>query len=79
MVPWHNANTKIFPSWGSLCTCGAGLFWALYIYFGHQVVQQNIGMYALTIAIGLSAFTLLPFGLWNNAPALPDTQYGVKR
>jgi len=56
----------------------AGLFWALYIYFGHRVVQQNIGMHALTIAIGLSALTLLPFGLWNNAPALMDTQYWGK-
>lgn len=41
-------------------------------------MQQNIGMHALTIAIGLSALTLLPFGLWSNAPALLDTQYWGK-
>ena len=51
---------------------------AFYIYFGHRVVQQNIGMHALTIAIALSALTLLPFGLWSNAPALLDTQYWGK-
>lgn len=61
-----------------MCALGAGLFWAFYIYFGHRVVQQNIGMHALTIAIGLSALTLLPFGLWSNAPALLDTQYWGK-
>ena len=78
MVPWHDANTEHFSYLGAACALGAGLFWALYIYFGHRVVQQNIGMHALTIAIGLSALTLLPFGLWNNTPALIDTQYWGK-
>ena len=78
MVPWHDANTEHFSYLGAACALGAGLFWAFYIYFGHRVVQQNIGMHALTIAIGLSALTLLPFGLWSNAPALLDTQYWGK-
>lgn len=78
MVPWHDANAQNFSYIGAVCALSAGLFWALYIYFGHRVVQQNIGMHALTIAIGLSALTLLPFGLWNNAPALMDTQYWCK-
>lgn len=78
MVPWHDANAQNFSYIGAVCALSAGLFWALYIYFGHRVVQQNIGMHALTIAIGLSALTLLPFGLWNNAPALMDTQYWGK-
>jgi inner membrane transporter RhtA len=78
MVPWHDANSENFSYFGAACALSAGLFWALYIYFGHRVVQQNIGMHALTIAIGLSALTLLPFGLWNNTPALIDTQYWGK-
>ncbi len=78
MVPWHDANSENFSYFGAACALSAGLFWALYIYFGHRVVQQNIGMHALTLAIGLSALTLLPFGLWNNTPALIDTQYWGK-
>ncbi|WP_312050395.1 EamA family transporter [Acinetobacter courvalinii] len=78
MVPWHDANAQNFSYIGAACALSAGLFWALYIYFGHRVVQQNIGMHALTIAISLSALTLLPFGLWNNAHALMDTQYWGK-
>lgn len=78
MVPWHDANAQHFSYIGAACALSAGFFWALYIYFGHRVVQQNIGMHALTIAIGLSALTLLPFGLWNNAPVLLDTQYWGK-
>jgi len=66
MVPWGEA------------ALGAGLCWALYIYFGQRVVQQNIGMHALTIAISISALCLLPIGLYNNAPALIDTQYWGK-
>lgn len=78
MVPWHDANSENFSYFGAACALSAVLFWALYIYFGHRVVQQNIGMHALTLAIGLSALTLLPFGLWNNTPALIDTQYWGK-
>ena len=78
MVPWHDENSENFSYFGAACALSAGLFWALYIYFGHRVVQQNIGMHALTLAIGLSALTLLPFGLWNNTPALIDTQYWGK-
>ncbi|ENU28979.1 hypothetical protein F991_03103 [Acinetobacter sp. CIP-A165] len=78
MVPWHDANQDNFSYIGAACALGAGFFWAFYIYYGHRVAQQNIGMHALTIAIGLSALILLPFGLWNNAPVLLDTQYWGK-
>ena len=78
MVPWNDAHAQHFSYIGAACALGAGFFWALYIYYGHRVVQQNIGMHALTIDIGLSALTLLPFGLWNNAPVLLDTQYWGK-
>ena len=35
-------------------------------------------MHALTIAISISALCLLPIGLYNNAPALIDTQHWGK-
>ena len=78
MVPWHSAYQQNFSYVGAFCALGAGLCWALYIYFGHRVAQQNIGMHALTIAIALSTLTLLPFGLWKHAPVLLDTQYWGK-
>ena len=78
LVPWQTAHQAHFSYIGAAFALGAGLCWALYIYFGHRVAQQNIGMHALSIAIGLSAITLLPFGLWNNAPALLDTQHWGK-
>lgn len=78
MVPWGQANSDNFSVFGALCALGAGFCWALYIYFGQRVVQQNIGMHALTIAITLAALTLLPIGLYHNAAALVDTQYWGK-
>ena len=78
MVPWGQANSDNFSVFGALCALGAGFCWALYIYFGQRVVQQNIGMHALTIAISLAALTLLPIGLYHNAAALIDTQYWGK-
>ncbi|WP_035363445.1 EamA family transporter [Acinetobacter indicus] len=78
MVPWGQANSDNFSVFGTLCALGAGFCWALYIYFGQRVVQQNIGMHALTIAISLAALTLLPIGLYHNAAALVDTQYWGK-
>ncbi|QSG84268.1 EamA family transporter [Acinetobacter indicus] len=78
MVPWGQANSDNFSVFGALCALGAGFCWALYIYFGQRVVQQNIGMHALTIAISLAALTLLPIGLYHNATALVDTQYWGK-
>ena len=78
MVPWGEANSSNFDLFGAACALGAGLCWALYIYFGQRVVQQNIGMHALTIAISISALCLLPIGLYNNASALIDTQYWGK-
>ncbi|MCU4311546.1 EamA family transporter [Acinetobacter variabilis] len=78
MVPWGETNSNNFDLFGAACALGAGLCWALYIYFGQRVVQQNIGMHALTIAISISALCLLPIGLYNNASALIDTQYWGK-
>lgn len=78
MVPWGQAHSDNFSVFGALCALGAGFCWALYIYFGQRVVQQNIGMHALTIAISLAALTLLPIGLYHNAAALVDTQYWGK-
>ncbi|MDM1310045.1 EamA family transporter [Acinetobacter indicus] len=78
MAPWGQANSDNFSVFGALCALGAGFCWALYIYFGQRVVQQNIGMHALTIAISLAALTLLPIGLYHNAAALVDTQYWGK-
>lgn len=75
MVPWHQALQGNFSIFGAICALSAGLCWAFYIYYGQKVVQQNIGMHALTIAISLSAISLLPIGLYNNAEALFNIQY----
>lgn len=75
MVPWGQTGSADFSILGAACALGAGLCWAFYIYFGQKVVHQNIGMHALTIAITLSAITLLPIGLYINAPALMEIQY----
>ncbi len=78
MVPWGSANTENFSVFGAACALGAGFCWAIYIYFGQKVVQQNIGMHALTIAIIISALALLPIGLYQDAPALVQTQHWGK-
>lgn len=75
MVPWGNTQSDQFSIFGAICALGAGLFWAGYIHYGQKVVQQNIGMHALTIAISLSVIALLPIGLYHNTPALLDTTY----
>ncbi|MGE8540747.1 MAG: EamA family transporter [Acinetobacter sp.] len=78
MVPWGQTASAEFSMIGAACALGAGLCWAFYIYFGQKVVHQNIGMHALTIAITLSALTLLPIGLYRDAPALLHTEYWGK-
>lgn len=78
MVPWGQAHADNFSLFGAACALGAGLCWALYIYFGQRVVQQKMGMHALTIAISISALCLLPIGLYQNTPALVDPQYWGK-
>lgn len=77
MVPWGQAADQ-FDLVGAACALGAGLCWAFYIYFGQRVVQQNIGMHALTIAISISALCLLPIGLYQNTAALVDHQFWLK-
>lgn len=76
MVPW--ATPEDLPLLGVLCALGAGLCWAAYIYFGQRVVRQHIGMHALSLAIGLSAFTLMPFGLYHDASALIQIEFWPK-
>lgn len=78
MVPWGQAHADNFSLFGAACALGAGFCWALYIYFGQRVVQQKMGMHALTIAISISALCLLPIGLYQNTPALVDPQYWGK-
>lgn len=78
IIPWGHTHAGQFSLIGAACALGAGLCWAFYIYFGQKVVRQGIGMHALTIAIILSALTLLPVGLYQNTPALLHTQYWPK-
>ncbi|GAB3052047.1 EamA family transporter [Acinetobacter apis] len=75
MVPWTMLNQLEFSFFGASCALGAGLCWALYIYFGQRVVQQNIGMHALTIAISLSVLFLLPIGIGHHPQALIQIQF----
>lgn len=74
IIPWgqHNGN---FSFIGMCLAIGAGLFWAAYIYFGHKVVRQNIGMHMLSIAISFSALLLLPLELWQHPHELFAVQY----
>ncbi len=75
MVPWGQTQQDHFSILGASCALAAGFCWALYIYFGHKVIQQQIGMHALTLAISISALTLLPFGLYFQSEQLLNTQY----
>lgn len=75
MVPWGQTQTAQFDLIGAACALGAGLCWAFYIYFGQRVIQQQIGMHALTIAISISALCLLPFGLYHQPTQLFALQY----
>ncbi len=78
MVPWQQAAQANFSLTGAAFALGAGLCWAFYIYFGHKVVRQNIGMHALTIAISLSAMVLLPIGLVHQPEYLLDSEFWPK-
>lgn len=75
MVPWQDANATNFSYLGAAMAIGAGICWAFYIYFGQKVVRQNIGMHALSIAIVLSALTLLPISMVHNPSALVQFGY----
>lgn len=75
MVPWQDANATNFSYLGAAMAIGAGVCWAFYIYFGQKVVRQNIGMHALSIAIVLSALTLLPISMVHNPSALVQFGY----
>ena len=75
MVPWQDASADNFSYIGAAFALGAGICWAIYIYFGQRVVRQNIGMHALSIAIVLSAMVMLPISAVHNPAALIQTQY----
>ena len=75
MVPWQAASADNFSYLGAAFALGAGICWAIYIYFGQRVVRQNIGMHALSIAIVLSAMVMLPISTVHNPAALIQTQY----
>lgn len=75
MVPWQDANQHNFSYLGAAFALGAGVCWAIYIYFGQRVVRQNIGMHALSIAIVLSAMVMLPISVVHSPTALVQFQY----
>ena len=75
MVPWQDTSADSFSYLGAAFALGAGICWAIYIYFGQRVVRQNIGMHALSIAIVLSAMVMLPISAVHNPTALIQTQY----
>ena len=75
MVPWQDTNSDQFSYLGAAFAIGAGICWAIYIFYGQKVVRQNIGMHALSIAIVLSALVMLPVSAMHNPSALLETQY----
>lgn len=75
MIPWQDTSATHFSYLGAAFALSAGIFWALYIYFGQRVVRQNIGMHGLSIAIVLSAMVMLPISIVHNPTALFQTQY----
>ena len=74
IIPWGGHGSD-FSYLGMCLAIGAGLFWAAYIYFGHKVVRQDIGIHMLSIAISFSAIMLLPIELWQHPDELFDVQY----
>jgi inner membrane transporter RhtA len=73
LMPWSDYDGI---SWlGVILALSAGVFWALYIYFGQKVVRQNLGMHSLTLAIGLAALMWLPVGLVNHAAGILNPQF----
>lgn len=75
MVPWQQASAQNFSYLGASFALGAGMCWAMYIYFGQRVIRQNVGMHALSIAVVLSALIILPISAIHNPAALIQTQY----
>ncbi|MFT4021113.1 MAG: EamA family transporter [Acinetobacter sp.] len=61
LMPWGQQQSLSII--GMLFAVSAGLCWAAYIYFGHKVVRQNIGIHMLSVGISFSAFMLMPFEL----------------
>lgn len=73
LIPYQQIDD--FSLVGAMYALGAGVCWGSYIHFGQRIVQQNIGMHGLTIGIGCSVLYILPFALWNNAPAMFEVQH----
>ena len=78
MVPWQDAHATNFSYLGAAFALGAGVCWAIYIYYGQKVIRQNIGLHALSIAIALSALVMLPISVVHNPDALLQAQYWPK-
>lgn len=73
LMPWSDHQNL---SWlGIGLALGAGLCWALYIYFGQKVIRESLGMHSLTLAIGLAALMWLPVGLVNNPEGILNPKY----
>ncbi len=64
---------------GAACALGAGLCWALYIYFWSKSGTPKYWYACADHCHRFSALCLAhPLGSYNNAPALFDTQYWAK-
>jgi inner membrane transporter RhtA len=73
LMPW-SAQQQL--SWlGIGFALAAGLFWAIYIYFGQKVVRQRLGMHSLTLGIAIAALLLLPYGFWQDANGILNPQH----
>lgn len=63
IVPWQNTGVDLL---GLLLAFMAGVFWAGYIFFGGKVAQVMNTKDAVTIATGIAALLVLPFGLFSG-------------
>ncbi|MBF7686168.1 EamA family transporter [Acinetobacter sp. B10A] len=75
MVPWAHLDHLHFSFFGAACSLGAGLFWAFYIYYGQRVIQLNIGMHALSIALVLSTAFLIPISVLQHSPVFTHPEF----
>lgn len=75
MVPWTQLHQLNFSFFGAACSLGAGLCWAFYIHYGQRVIQLNIGMHALSIALVISTLCLIPLSLIEHTSVLIHSSY----
>lgn len=62
LVPMGDLSSAVDPL-GAVFALGAGIFWALYIYFGHRVAGQLPGGRASALGMGVAALVTLPSGI----------------